>query len=154
MQTNYRDNYATTCGLVDEGTNANTFKITQPVSYSIEGFGYYKAATDNLAFSAGHTALGNSQRCAFFICLDASGNVTTVQSTIVTPSPSGEQRAAAEIPQLSALPGIAGRCVIGALVVTTGSSATFTPNTTDLSAAGVTFTKYNFVGDYGNTLPL
>ena len=99
MQTGYRDNYATTCGLVDEGTNANTFKTTQAVSHSLNGFGYYKAATDNLAFSAGHTALGNSQRCAFFICLDASGTVTTLQSQIVTPSPTGDQRAAAEDPE-------------------------------------------------------
>ena len=91
---------------------------------------------------------GNSQRCAFFICLDASGTVTTLQSQIVTPSPTGDQRAAAEIPNPS------DRTVIGALVVTTGAAATFTPNSTDLSAAGITFTKYNFVGDYGNTLPL
>jgi hypothetical protein len=67
MQTAYRDNYATTAGVPDEGTSANTFKITNPVSFSIGGFGYYKGATDNLTFSAGHTALGNSQRCAFFV---------------------------------------------------------------------------------------
>lgn len=154
MQTNYRDSYATTFAGVDEGTSANTFKTTYAVSYNVEGVGCYKAATDNLTFSAGHTALGNSQRCAFFIALDAPGNVTTVQSTIVTPSPSGDQRAAAEIPDLAAIGSTAGRCVIGALVVTTSASATFTPNSTDLSAAGITFTKYNFVGDYGNTLPL
>lgn len=148
MQTNYRDNYATTCGVVDEGTNANTLKTTQPVSYTINGAGYFKAATDNVAFSAGHTALGNSQRCAFFVCLDAAGNFTTLQSKIVTPSPSGDQRDAAEIPNPS------DRAVIGALVVTTGAAATFTPGATDLSAAGVTFTKFNFVGDYGNTLAL
>lgn len=147
MQTAYRDNYATTCGLVDEGTTANKFKTTQAVSYSIGGFAYYKAATDNLTFSAG-TALGNSQRCAFFVCLDAAGNVTTLQSPIVTPSPTGDQRAAAEIPNPT------DKAVIGAIVVTTGAAATFTPDGTDLSAAGVTFTKYNFVGDYSSPLPL
>lgn len=148
MQTKYRDNFATTFAGVDEGTNANTFKTTYATSYTVDGVGCYKAATDNLAFSAGHTALGNSQRCAFFVCLDNVGNVTTLQSTIVTPSPTGDQRAAAEIPNPT------GKTVISALVVTTGSSATFTPGSTDLSAAGVTFTKYNFVCDYGNTLPL
>lgn len=147
MQT-YRDNYAATCALVDEGTNANTIKTTQPCSYSINGFGYFKAATDNVAFTAGHTALGNSQRCAFFICLDAAGNFSTIQGDIVTPSPAGDQRRAAEVPNPT------DRAVIGALVVTTGAAATFTAGATDLSAAGVTFTKYNFVGDYGNTLPL
>lgn len=148
MQTGYRDNYATTCALVDEGTAANTFKFTQPISYNLNGFGYYKPATDNLTFSAGHTALTANQRCAFFQCLDAAGNVTTLQSVIATPSPSGDQRAAAEIPNPS------DRTVVSALIVTTGAAGAFTPNTTDLSAAGVTFTKYNFVGDYGNTLPL
>ena len=147
MQT-YRDNFAATYALVDEGTNANTVKTTQAVSYTINGFGYYKAATDNLAFSAGHTALGNNQRCAFFLCLDSAGNLSTIQGDIVTPSPTGDQRKAAEIPNP------ADKAVIGAIVVTTGAAATFTPGATDLSAAGITFTKYNFVGDYGNTLPL
>ena len=147
MQSNYRDNFTTACAVVDEGTTANKFKTTQAISYSIAGLGYYKAATDNLTFSAG-SALGNSQRCAFFVCLDAAGNATTLQSQIVTPSPTGEQRAAAEIPNP------ADKVVIGAIVVTTGAAATFTPDGTDLSAAGVTFTKYNFVGDYGTPLPL
>lgn len=144
----FRDNYATTCGVLAEGTNANTFKTTQAVSFSIAGLGYYKAATDNLAFSAGHTALGNSQRSAFFVLLDAAGAVTTQQGDVVTPSPSGNQLRAAEIPNPT------DKVVIGAIVVTTSSSATFTPNTTDLSAAGVTGTYYNFVGDYAATLPL
>ena len=148
MNSLYRDNFCKTTALVDEGTNANTFKTTNAVSFSINGTAYYKAATDNLAFSAGHTALGNSQRCAFFICLDSSGNVTTLQSTIVTPSPTGDQRKAAEIPNPT------DKAVIGALIVTTSSSATFTPGSTDLSAAGITFTKWNTCGDYSNPLAL
>lgn len=148
MQTGYRDNFATTVAGCDEGTAANTIKTTNPVSYSLNGLGYYKAATDNLTFSAGHTALGNNQRCAFFFVLDAAGNLTTLQSKIVTPSPAGDQRDAAEIPNPAT--GV----VIGGLVVTTGAAGTFTPNTTDLSAAGVTYTRFNFCGDYGNTLPL
>lgn len=145
---NFRDNYATTVAGVAEGTNANTFRIVNATNYSIAGLGYLKAATDNLAFTAGHTALGNSQRCAFFVCLDAAGNVTTIQGDIVTPSPSGEVRRAAEIPNPT------DRVVIGAILVTTGSSATFTPGSTDLSAAGVTGTYYQFIGDYAATLPL
>lgn len=147
MQSNYRDNYCATVALVDEGTNANTFKLTNAISYSINGVGYYKAATDNLAFSAG-TALGNSQRCAFFILIDSAGTVTTQQGTIVTPSPTGDQRKAAEIPNPT------DKAVIGAIVVTTSSSGTFTPGSTDLSAAGVTFTKWNTCGDYSNPLAL
>lgn len=146
MQT-YRDNFAASCGVLAEGTNANTFKTSQPVSYTINGFGWFKAATDNLAFTAG-TALGNSKRCAFFVALDSAGTVSTIQGDIVTPSPAGDQLRAAEIPNPGAL------AIIGAIVVTTGAAATFTPGATDLSAAGVTFTTYNFVGDYGNSLPL
>lgn len=146
MTTQFRDNYATTAGVPDEGTNPNTFKITNPVSYSIGGIGYYKGATDNLPFSAGHAALGNSQRCAFFVCLDAAGNVTTLQSPIVPPSPAGDSRAAVEIPNPT------DRAVIGAIVVTTGAAATFTPNSTDLSAAGITFTKVSYCVDYGTSI--
>ena len=145
---NFRDNYATTVAGVAEGTNANTFRLTNATNYSIAGLGYVKAATDNLAFTSGHTALGNSQRCAFFVALDTAGNVTTIQGDIVTPSPTGEVRRAAEIPNPT------DRVVIGAIVVTTGASATFTPNSTDLSAAGVTGTYYQFIGDYAATLPL
>lgn len=148
MQTGYRDNFATTVAGCDEGTNVNTIKLSNAVSYSLNGLGYLKAATDNLPFSAGHTALGNNQRCAFFFCVDAAGNVTTLQSKIVTPSPAGDQRDAAEIPNPS------DRVVLGGLVVTTGAAGVFTPNATDLSAAGVTYTRFNFCGDYGNTLPL
>lgn len=148
MQTGYRDNFATTAAGCDEGTNANTIKTSNPCNYSLNGFGYLKAATDNLPFSAGHTALAANQRCAFFFCVDAAGNVTTLQSQIVTPSPAGDQRAAAEIPNPS------DKVVMGGLVVTTGAAGAFTPNTTDLSAAGVTYTKFNFCGDYGATIPL
>ena len=148
MQTAYRDNYTTTVAGCDEGTNVNTIKTSNPCNYTINGLGHLKAATDNLPFSAGHTALGNNQRCAFFFCVDAAGNVTTLQSKIVTPSPAGDQRDAAEIPNPS------DRVVLGGLVVTTGAAGVFTPNATDLSAAGVTYTRFNFCGDYGNTLPL
>lgn len=148
MQTNNRDSFATTCGVVAEGTSANTFKTTQAVSFSLSGLAYYKAATDNLTFSAGHTSLAASQRCAFFICLDSAGAVTTLQSTVYTPSPTGDQRAAAEIPNPT------DKVVIGALIVTTSASGVFVPNTTDLSAAGVTFTTANFIGDYGTSLPM
>lgn len=144
----FRDNYATTVAGVAEGTNANTFRLVNATNFSIGGFGHLKAATDNLDFSTGHTALGNSQRCAFFVALDTAGNVTTIQGDIVTPSPSGNQLRAAEVPNPT------DRVVIGAIVVTTGSSATFTPRSTDLSAAGVTGTYYNFIGDYAATLPL
>lgn len=146
MQT-YRDNFAASCAVVAEGTNANTFKTSQALSYTINGLGYFKAATDNIAFTAG-TALAASQKCAFYIAIDAAGTFSTIQGDIVTPSPTGDQRKAAEIPNPAAL------AIVGAIVVTTAAATTFTPGSTDLSAAGVTFTAYNFVSDYSNPLPL
>lgn len=143
----FRDNLALTCAVVDEGTNANTYKTTQALSYTLDGRAYFKAATDNVAFTAG-TALGNSQRCAFFVAINAAGTFSTIQGSIVTPSPSGDVARAAEIPNPS------DRVVIGAIVVTTGAAGTFTPGSTDLSAANVTFTTVNFAGDYGKTIPL
>lgn len=147
MLTKYRDNYSLGAPGIAEGTNANTFKITNAFSYVLGGRAYYKAATDNLAFSAG-TALGNSQRSAFFVAIDAAGTVTTIQGSIVTPSPSGDQRKAAEIPNPS------DKTVIGFISVTTGAAATFTPAATDLSAAGVTGAYGDFGPDYSTPVAL
>lgn len=141
----FRDNLCLAAAGVAEGTNANTFKTSNPISYTIAGRGYYKGATDNLAFSAG-TALGASKVCAFFVLIDAAGTVTTEQSAIVTPSPNGEVARALEIPNP------ADKAVVGAVIVQTGSSGSFTPGSTDLSAAGVTDTFVNFCGDYGKPI--
>ena len=54
-------NYSLGAAGLAEGTNANTFKTTNPVAYCIGGRSYYKAATDNLAFTSGHTALAAKQ---------------------------------------------------------------------------------------------
>jgi hypothetical protein len=111
-----------------EGTNANTFKTVNTLTYTNNGVFKSKAATDNLTFSAGHTALGNSQACLFGIWIDGSGNITTSQGMIVAagdPCP---------VPSAPA----ANVTLVGILKVTTSASATFTPNSTDLSASGVT----------------
>lgn len=142
---NFRDNLCLAAAGVAEGTNANTFKTSNPISYTIDGRGYYKAATDNLAFSAG-TAVAASRVCAFFVLIDAAGTVTTEQSATVTPSPTGDVARALEIPNPT------DKVVVGAVIVRTGASATFTPGSTDLSAAGITATYANFCGDYGKPI--
>ena len=142
----FRDNLCLSAAGVAEGTNANTFKLTNAISYTIAGRAYFKAAnSDNLAFSAG-TALGASQVCAFFVLIDAAGTVTTEQSAIVTPSPTGDVARALEIPNPT------DKAVVGAIIVQTSSSGAFTPASTDLSAAGVTDTYVNFAGDYGKPI--
>lgn len=120
-----------TKAILAEGTNANTFKTTATTIFSIKGVMYSKAATDNLAFSSGHTALAASQQCVFGVCLDSSGNVTTVQGPI---KDVGNDDAVLAWP-------VAGdaKALIGGIIVETGAT-TFTPGSTDLGAANVTDT--------------
>lgn len=116
----------TAAGLA-EGTNANTFKTVNTLVYTNNGVFKSKNATDNLTFSSGHTALGNSQACLFGIWIDGSGNISTTQGMIVA---AGDPCPVPSTPN--------DRTLVGILKVTTSASATFTPGSTDLGAAGVT----------------
>jgi hypothetical protein len=116
----------TAAGLA-EGTNANTFKTVNTLAYTNNGVFKSKGATDNLAFSTG-TALAASQACLFAVWINAAGTVTTTQGPIVAagdPCPVPSQTTA-------------GTTLVGLIKVTTSSSGTFTPGSTDLSASGVT----------------
>lgn len=127
-----------------EGTNANTFKTSNILHYAINGRTYVKAATDNLAFSSGHTALGNSEQCVFFVFLDSSGTVSTTQSAVVKNTTHQSYVAkAVEWPQ------VANKACIGAIRVQCNASGTFTPTSTDLGAANVTDTYYDVGPDMG-----
>ncbi len=121
----------TAAGLA-EGTNANTFKTTNTLTFTSNGVFKSKSATDNLAFSSG-TALAASQACLFGVWIDASGNVTTSQGPIV---------AAGDPCPVPGAPA-ANRTLVGLIKVTTSSSGTFTPGSTDLSASGVTGAYYD-----------
>lgn len=132
MQTK-RDSYSLGHpSLAEDDVNANKFEINKAVDYVINGRCYTKAATANLGFSNGHTALAAKQTCAFFVMLDTSGNVTTTQSAIV-PSTAGTSYR----PGAWEWPDESGKACIGAIVVRTDNAATFTPNTTDLGATDV-----------------
>jgi hypothetical protein len=112
-----------------EGTNANTFKTVNTLAYTSNGVFKSKGATDNLAFSTG-TALAASQACLFAVWINAAGTVTTTQGPIVAagdPCPVPSQTTA-------------GTTLVGLIKIVTSSSATFTPGSTDLGAAGVTDT--------------
>lgn len=117
----------TAAGLA-EGTNAATFKTTNTLTFTSNGVFKSKSATDNLTFSSGHTALAASQACLFGVWINASGSVSTSQGVIVAagdPCP---------VPTAPA----AGLTLVGLIKVTTDSSTTFTPGTTDLGASGIT----------------
>jgi hypothetical protein len=118
----------TAAGLT-EGTNAATFKTANTLTYTNNGVFKSKNATDNIAFSTGHTTVGQYQACLFGVWIDVDGNVTTSQGPIVTagdPCP---------VPGAPA----ANRTLVGLIKVTTGAT-TFIPGTTDLGAVGVTDT--------------
>lgn len=125
-------NVSLTAAGLAEGTNANTFKTTNTLAYTINGVFKSKGATDNLPFSSGHTALAANQACLFGVWIDGSGNVTTSQGPIVAagdPCPVPGQPAS-------------GLALVGLIKVTTGAT-TFTPNSTDLGAANVTDVYYD-----------
>jgi hypothetical protein len=116
-----------TSGAIAIGTNSGTFKTTVAVTYLINGVFKSKSITNNLTFSSGHTALGNSQACLFGLWLDADGNVTTTQGPIVAagdpcPVPSSPSN----------------RAPFGLIKVSTSSSQTFTPGTSVLGTGNTT----------------
>ena len=132
----------TKAGLA-EGTNAATIKInaTDPagIHFAIDGIGYYKANTDNIAVTA-HAAQAVSMTCLYLVQIDADGTVSTKK---------GNEVLTADLPTGNScqwpFPD-ADRCPIGGYKVVTDGSTTFTNGTTDLGAAGVTDTYYDFIG--------
>lgn len=71
-----------------EGTNANTFKLTNAAQFTIGGLVFNKAATDNLAFSttkpggAAVEAVAVGSHCFILAQINAAGTITTVQGDI------------------------------------------------------------------------
>jgi hypothetical protein len=126
-------------GALAAGTNAGTFKTTVAVTFTNNGIFKSKAITDNLTFSAGHTALGNSQACLFGLFLDTSGNVTTSQGMIVA---AGDPCPVPNAPAANLTP-------FGLIKVSTSSSQTFTPGTTVLGT-GNTATYINIASMPGS----
>lgn len=130
-----------TAAGVAEGTNANTFKTTNTLTFTNNGVFKSKAATDNLTFSTG-TALAASQACLFAVWINTSGTVTTTQGPIV----------AAGDPCPVPAQATANTTLVGLIKVTTSSSGTFTPGSTDLSASGVTGAYYDCMVMPGSAL--
>ena len=119
----------TAAGLA-AGTNTGTFKTANTLTFTNNGVFKSKAATDNLAFSTGHTALAANQACLFGVWIDTSGNVTTTQGPIQV---SGDP---CPVPTQAA----ANVTLVGLIKVVT--TAVFTPNTTALGT-GNTATYLN-----------
>jgi len=121
-----------TSGGLAVTTDKTKFKTVNTITFLINGLFYAKTATDNLAFSSGHTALAASQSCLFGVWLDSSGNVTTTQGPIVNtgdPCP------------VPTNPG--NRALCGLIKVVCSAAGAFTPGSTNADATGVTTTYIN-----------
>lgn len=119
-------------GAIAAGTNAGTFQIAAAITFTNNGILRSKAITNNIAFSSGHTALGNSQVCLFGLWLASNGDVSTSQGPIVA---AGDPCPLPNPPAANVTP-------FGLIKVSTSSSQTFTPGTSTLGT-GNTATYLN-----------
>lgn len=130
-------------GLAIHGTTTSTMLTANAFDFAIDGLLYTQPADVSLAFSASHTALGNSEVCIVVFACDAANAITQYQST---------PRALADLTDSGGTyqwewPTITAANVVpyAAVKVATGASATFTFATTDLDAAGITDTYYDLM---------
>ena len=109
------------------------------VDYMIDGYSYHLADDATVAMTA-MDAQAVSTSCLYLVMLDSSGTLSTVKGTerLTADITSGKYKL--EFPQVDATT----KCAIGGFRVDLNSSTTFTGATTDLDAAGVTDTYYNF----------
>lgn len=122
----------TAAGLA-EGTNANTYKTVNTLTYTSDGVLKSKAGTDNIAMTSGIGTVPPSSAALYAVWIDGSGNFSNSRGpVVVTGDPCPVPTAPAN-----------NLTLVGLIKVTTNSSTTFTPGSTDLGNAGVTDTYYD-----------
>ena len=128
-------------GLAEATTTAGAIKIVAPngagVDFAIGGKIYHKADTDDIAITAA-TAQAALYSCLYLVQLNSSGTLSTVKGTAVLTADVTAGKTPLTWPEPAA-----SNCPIGAFRVDTASGYTFTANTTDLSATGITATYYD-----------
>lgn len=122
----------TAAGLA-EGTNANTYKTVNTLTYTSNGVFKSKGATDNVAMTSGIGTVPPSSAALYAVWIDGSGNFSNTRGPVVA---AGEP---CPVPTANA----ANLTLVGLIKVTTDGSTTFTPGSTDLGAAGVTDVYYD-----------
>jgi hypothetical protein len=141
MDTNLSGSHGGCMGLskagLDEGTEANTYKTSNTFEFTVDGIVYSLSAIDNVAFSSGHTALGNDQACVFGVWVDSAGTMTTTQGAVIDNADLTAGKKVIALPDV-----VASKALIGLIKVST-AVATFTPGSTDLNATNVTDTYYD-----------
>lgn len=142
-----------------EGTNANTIKTANDITYAIDGNFYSKSATDNIAISysgasvyqaaaGGVQAINgaftggvNGSTRLYLVCLNSAGAASIVPGKIVDSAKLAAGTVSLDFPDAPL-----GVCPIGAIKVAVTAGTTFTPGTTDLGATGVTDTYIDLAG--------
>lgn len=122
-----------------EGTNAATIKTTNIVDFAIDGVAYRKAVTDNIAVTA-HAQQAASTSCLYLVQIDNAGTVSTKKGNEELTADLGVTRNL-QWPQPDD-----GKCPLGGYRIALDNATTFTNGTTDIGAAGVTSTFYDFAG--------
>lgn len=122
-----------TAAGVAEGTNANTWKTTNTLTYTSNGVFKSKGATDNVAFTSGIGTVPPSSAALYACWINGNGDFSNSRGPVV------EAGAPCPVPAAPAND----LTLVGLIKVTTNGSTTFTPGSTDLSNAGVTDVYYD-----------
>ena len=122
----------TSAGLA-EGTNANTYKTTNTLTFTINGVFKSKAGTDNVAMTSGIGTVPPSSAALYAVWIDTDGTFSNTRGPVVA---SGDP---CPVPTQTT----ANVALVGLIKVVTDESTTFTPGSTDLGNAGVTDTYFN-----------
>lgn len=145
--------------LAINAASAATVKTTNAIEYTINGVVYNKATLAAQAITVTHNWQGNSasayvqpiNKTAYYVlALDSSGNVKCIQGNYagqtLAQDPTvgvGQSVMGATWVGDGSIPDVpADLCAFGIIKVVTGSAA-FTPATTALDAANITFTFYD-----------
>ena len=124
-------------GAVITGCVAGDFVQNNVINYTIDGQWNQLAASNNRAFTAGHTALVNNQTCVFAVWVSANNVFSTTQGKIVTSTDALSTGGKTVVPFPDV---ISNAALIGLIKVKAGVACTFTPGTTNLNATNVTTT--------------
>jgi hypothetical protein len=121
-------NFTFSAGGLAIGTTTTAYKTASTVTYTIDGAFKSRTAVDNNPLTGfGIPSLGNLQKIALAVWVDTAGALTVTNGAVVAASDN------APVPATRG-----GVALIGLIIISTSSSATFVPGTTALSAAGVT----------------
>lgn len=124
------------------GSTATKVKFAAPngagIDYAIKGYCYHKADTDDFWTLSG-SVLAVSSSVIYLLCINSAGTMSIVEGDAVLTANITSGYTTLKWPQ----PGES-VCPVGAVRVDTNASVTFTPGTTNLSAAGITDTYYDF----------